>query len=430
MLRRWLSSVNRPAVLAAAGGIGAIVIVAGVSMAAFGGSDPEETVATSATATKKAVVKKKSTPTPTVSPTPTPAVTPEPQPAEEVQQQIDGPWNLPDNAPPPPPPAAPPPPYVPPSALPSSFIHAPPYKVFIDAGHGGREVGTSGGGWPEKNMNLDIAHRLQQILTPMGYHVVMDRTGDYSLTNLTTVDAIQRRDEIQARVDVANSVGADVLISIHHNGSGSPSIRGTEVYYNPDRVYGNFNLALAQFTHSGLVTSIRNNGYDTVDRGIKNDGLVGGDPRNPHSWILGTNVGFPRPSLMPGIIGEALFMTNSFDMNQLANANMRQAEAQGYASGINAYFGWIQSQVPPPTPAPTPVPTPPPTPVPTPPPTATPTPAATPTTPPTPTPTPVSPTPTPTGVSSFDLPTHRGLRFDVVTLGSTGNGRLRRTDWT
>jgi hypothetical protein len=205
---------------------------------------------------------------------------------------------------------------------------------------------------------------------------------------------------------VANAAGADILISIHHNGSGSPGIRGTEVYYNPDRPFGAFNSALAQFVKSGLVISLRGNGYDTVDRGIKNDGLVGGDPRNPHSWILGTNVGFPRPSMMPGIIGEALFMTNAFDMQQLAQPHMRQAEAQGYANGIAAYFSWIQAQVPPPTPAPTPVPTPPPTPKPTA--SPTPSPTASPTPSPSPSPTPVSPTPTPSGgVSSYTSPIRR-----------------------
>jgi N-acetylmuramoyl-L-alanine amidase len=274
--------------------------------------------------------------------------------------------------------------------------------VFIDAGHGGMEVGTSGGGWAEKNMNLDIALRLQPMLQNLGYNVVLDRTGDYSLTTMTTAGAIERRDEIQARVDRANSVGADVLISIHHNGCGC-SVRGTEVYYNPDRIFGNFNLALAQFAHSGLINTIRSNGYDTIDRGIKNDGLVGGDPRNPHSWILGTNEGFPRPSLMPGIIGEALFMTNAFDMTQLQNPNMRQAIANGYLSGIHAYFAWIQAQVPPPTPVPTPVPTP----TPTPPATPTPSPSPTPTGTTTGTPTPVPPTPTPSGAASRRLDYNR-----------------------
>jgi hypothetical protein len=91
---------------------------------------------------------------------------------------------------------------------------------------------------------------------------------------------------------------------------------------------------------------------------------------------------------MPGIIGEALFMTNGVDMSWLAQAGMRQSIAQGYKDGINAYFAWIKSQVPKPTPTPRP-----PTRTPTPrPPTRTPT--ATPTPAPTPTPPPVTPTPT------------------------------------
>ena len=418
MLRRLIDRGNRPAFLAIGGGLTAVVLTVGVAVAAFGGSGGGESQDPTATAQKQ-VTKRTASPTRKATPTntPSPAITPTPEPApiEDVRQQVEGPWSLPADAPPPPPPPPPPPgPTPPPVVVPSSFIHPPPYTVFIDAGHGGRESGACEptyppcSGWIEKNVNLDIALRLRPILQSLGYNVVLDRTGDYSLTNLTTVDAIQRRDEIQARVDVANAAGADILISIHHNGSSVPSIRGTELYYNPDRPFGNFNLTLAQFVYSGMLFEIRGAGYDTVDRGIKNDGLVGGDPRNPHSWILGTNEGFPRPSLMPGIIGEALFMSNAVDVSWLGQPGMRQAIAQGYTDGIHAYFAWIQAQVPPPTPVPTPTPTP--TPVPTPTPTASPPPA-------TPTPTPVTPTPassTPTPAEATPTPTAGSARFRAL----------------
>ncbi len=411
MLRRLIAKGNRPAVLAAGTGVATIVLTAGIAFAALGISGGGESDTPTPTAERK-VVRRTATPTRRVTPTftasPAPTPTPEPAPIEDVQQQVEGPWSLPSNAPPPPPPPPPPPaPTPPPVAVPSSFIHPPPYTVFIDAGHGGAEVGAYGGGWAEKNVNLDVALRLRPLLQARGYTVVLDRTGDYSLTNLTTVDAIQRRDEIQARVDVANAAGADILISIHHNGSSVPSIRGTELYYNPDRSFGNFNLRLAEFVYSGLLFEIRGAGYATVDRGIKNDGLVGGDPRNPHSWILGTNEGFPRPSQMPGVIGEALFMSNAVDVSWLQQPGMRQAIAQGYADGVNAYFSWIRGQVPTPTPRPTPTRTPTPTPAAS----ATPTPTASPPSP-TPTPTPPSETPTP----AADTPTP-----------SPGTGLPRRT---
>ena len=267
-------------------------------------------------------------------------------------------------------------------------MHGPPYTVVIDPGHGPNNSGAGNGayGLIERHVTLDVSLRLAPILTAAGYNVILTRYGDYNLTQVDADTAIERRDELQARVDLANQVQADILVSVHFNGSSATYLRGLEIYYNPDRSFGQFNYALADFARHGLLTSIRATGYDVPDRGIKNDAGIGGDPRNPHSWLLGTNEGF-RPSMMPGIIGEALFMSNNQDAEQLTHPEMRQAIAEGYKAGIDAYFAWLQAQLPPtPTPEPTPTPTPTPTP------SATPEPSDTPTATPSPSP---SPTPTP-----------------------------------
>jgi N-acetylmuramoyl-L-alanine amidase len=282
------------------------------------------------------------------------------------------------------------------------ILHGPPYTVFLEAGHGGPNyVGAYGAGLAEKDVTLDVTLRLAPMLTAAGYNVVLARDGDYTLTSFPADTWENRRDEIQARVDVANAAKTDILVSLHFNG-GPSYMQGLEVYYNPDRSFGTANLMLAQTVRHGILTSLYTAGYAVPDRGIKNDAMVGGCPCNPHSWILGTNNGF-RPSMMPGIIAEPMFLSNPFEAQQLWRPEIRQAVAEGYKAGIDSYFGWIQSQLPatpPPTPEPTPEPTPVPTPEPTPEPTPTPvpptvTPAPTATLPP-PTPTPTEPTPTAT----------------------------------
>ena len=305
---------------------------------------------------------------------------------------------------PPPAPANPVPP--PPAAPLVDILHPPPYTVFIDAGHGTLDSGAYNQGLAEKNVNLDVATRLAPLLTTAGYNVVLSRWGDYTLSPFPSNTYENRRDEIQARVDVANSVRADILVSIHHNG-GPKSARGLEIYYNPDRSFGQYNWTLADLTRQGLLNHIRNAGYDVPDRGVKNDAGVCCNPANPHSWILGTNDGF-RPSMMPGIIGEAMFLSNDFEAQQLWRPEMRQAEAEGYKAGIDAYFAWLLPQVP--TPAPTPVPTPEPTPVPTTPPTDTPSPE----------PTPPSPSSTPSGLPNTPTPTPSStlVRPRVRSVGS------------
>jgi N-acetylmuramoyl-L-alanine amidase len=279
-------------------------------------------------------------------------------------------------------------------------LHPPPYTVFVDAGHGGLDSGAANQGLQEKNVTVDIATRLAPLLTAAGYNVVLGRWGDYTLSPFPSNTYENRRDEIQARVDVANSVRADILVSVHFNG-GPKSARGLEIYYNPDRSFGQYNWTLADLTRQGLVNHIRSAGYDVPDRGVKNDAGVCCNPANPHSWILGTNAGF-RPSMMPGIIGEAMFLSNDTEAQQLWRPEIRQAIAEGYKAGIDAYFAWLLPQVPAtPVPTPPPTPEPPPPPPPPPPPTAPPTPEPTPepTLPPPPTATPSAPpsaTPTPT----------------------------------
>ncbi len=280
----------------------------------------------------------------------------------------------------------------------------------IDPGHGGPNYSgaySASTGMIEKDVNLDVALRLGTLLSAAGYNTILTRYGDYTLTQFDADTATERRDEIQARVDLANQLDADILVSVHFNGSSATYLRGLEIYYNPDREFGHFNYALAEISRQGLLGAITGAGYDVVDRGVKNDALVGGDPRNPHSWLLGTNDGF-RPSLMPGIIAEALFMSNAQDAEQLTRPEMRQAIAEGYKAGIDGYIAWLQPQIPA-TPVPTPVPTPEPTPTPSPtPPPETPTPSPSPTPAPSPSATPI---PTPVASSTPDVSSSRSRRY-------------------
>ena len=316
-------------------------------------------------------------------PAPPAAETPPPEVFVEAYHHHEGPPAIVSSEPEagPAAPAAPNAPPLPDRPI-AELLHPPPYTVFVDAGHGALDSGAGNGDLAEKDVNVDVATRLAPLLGASGYNVYLSRWGDYTLTPFPANTYENRRDEIQARVDVANSVHADILVSIHHNG-GPKSARGLEVYYNPDRSFGQYNWTLADLTRQGVVNHIRSAGYDVPDRGVKNDAGVCCNPANPHSWILGTNDGF-RPSTMPGIIGEAMFVSNDFEAQQLWRPEMRQAIAEGYKAGVDAYFGWLLPQVPPPPP-PTPEPTPPPTPAPT----------AAPTDTPAPTPPPPSSTPSP-----------------------------------
>lgn len=97
----------------------------------------------------------------------------------------------------------------------------PPVTVVLDAGHGGpRDTGAVGhNGLLEAALNLTVAHAAVDELEARGVSVAMTRTGDYAVP-------------LAVRAAFADSSGAEVLVSIHHNSPASaPSeIPGTEVF--------------------------------------------------------------------------------------------------------------------------------------------------------------------------------------------------------
>ena len=91
--------------------------------------------------------------------------------------------------------------------------------IVIDAGHGGEENGAIGpSGLKEKDLVLDIARRLKDRLSSAGYKADLTRNGDRSM-------------DLTARTAYANSMGADLFISVHANASSRADARGAETYF-------------------------------------------------------------------------------------------------------------------------------------------------------------------------------------------------------
>src|SRR5207249_9764007 len=86
-------------------------------------------------------------------------------------------------------------------------------------GHGGVQLGaTSDSGVSEKEITLDIALRLHQMLTDAGFEALMTRDTD------TTVS-------LERRVAFANANRADLFVSIHVNWIPRREIRPLETYH-------------------------------------------------------------------------------------------------------------------------------------------------------------------------------------------------------
>ncbi len=227
------------------------------------------------------------------------------------------------------------------------------YTVAISAGHGGPDnvgaVHKNAQGevdLVEKDLNLDVARRLDLLLRAGGYRTVMIRDDDYGLTPAVPGDfAATTRNESQARADKANAAGADIILAIHHNGSNDARQAGTSVYYNPDRSFGAASGVLATDIYNEIIARLRDGGYESPPRGVLSDSATAAAALTGegHTFLLGDVPGF-RPTNMPGMIGEALFVSNDTEAAVLQRDETRQAIAQGYKDGIDRYFAWLRMQ--------------------------------------------------------------------------------------
>jgi N-acetylmuramoyl-L-alanine amidase len=265
------------------------------------------------------------TPPSSVSPTPTP------RPGSPRQTPTPGPSATPTATP------------VPANPAPSSS--AGKGAVFVDAGHGGKEIGASykfedGTTLVEKDLNLKVATRLAALLREAGIGVTTSRTVDSQVNNtrdLNNDTKVNLTDDLQARVDAANAAKADLLISVHFNGIDDPSKKGTQTFYSEGRPFSDRNKMLAEMVQASLVRTISAAGYQTADRGATNDSKILG--QGSHYYLLGPeSPTIRRASEMPGIIGEALFVTSADDAQAIRQEKVLEAVARGYFEAIKAYF--------------------------------------------------------------------------------------------
>lgn len=186
----------------------------------------------------------------------------------------------------------------------------------------------------EKDLNLDVANRTGRLLQERGFTVVYARETDTLLTPFDGPDdRLNRRNEMQARVDKANQANADLYISIHFNGYNDPAIGGTEVYYCADRPFAAQSKRLAELVLQSILRELAGIGYKAVNRGVRDD--YGVRPWR-HFFALGPDMA--RPSKMPGIVAEPLFVTNDVEAALLRRDETRQAIARAYAQAVVAYF--------------------------------------------------------------------------------------------
>lgn len=181
--------------------------------------------------------------------------------------------------------------------------------VVIDPGHGGGDGGAVNSymGLMEKSINLDIALRLESLLTEAGFNVVLTRATDRDVTWEGSPDKL----ELQARADVANNLDAGIFISIHHDSSTNSGMNGTGTFYYKDIDYE-------------LAITVQK--YLAANLGIANRGAT-----KSKFYVL-------AHTSMPAVLVEVAFMSNSQNASLIATEEFRQKAAQAICDAVIEYF--------------------------------------------------------------------------------------------
>jgi len=184
-----------------------------------------------------------------------------------------------------------------------------PRRIFIDAGHGGTDPGAIGNGIVEKELNLEVALRLRDLLdedtldTSGGgeWEVMMTRTDDSSVS-------------LSSRTNAANNWPADRFVSIHHNAFTSSLASGTESF---------------SFANGTPGADLRDRLQEEL---IAAMGLVDRGPKTANFFVL-------RESLMPAALTEAGFLSNPGDAAALSAPGAVEALARAHLFGIQRHYG-------------------------------------------------------------------------------------------
>ncbi|MHB8171495.1 MAG: N-acetylmuramoyl-L-alanine amidase CwlD [Thermincolia bacterium] len=129
--------------------------------------------------------------------------------------------------------------------------------VVIDPGHGGIDPGAVGKlGTLEKDINLEVAKKLQVLLSQAGAAVVLTRESDVDLADSDTKGLLaKKRQDLGRRVAIANKRNAHIYLSIHVNSFPSGRWSGAQTFYQQGQPAGR---RLAEAIQFELVRTMKN----------------------------------------------------------------------------------------------------------------------------------------------------------------------------
>lgn len=180
--------------------------------------------------------------------------------------------------------------------------------IVLDAGHGGKDNGTSNKGTKEKDLNLTIVYELAREYFDGKDSTIKAYWTRYDDTFIT----------LDARAAFAKKVGADVFVSLHMN-SATSTASGLEVFYSKDN-----NSSMGSLTSQKMANVFFNqlvNDLDVGTRGVKSAGFA-----------------VVKRNTVPSILIELGFLSNAGDYKKLTDPDFQEMAACSIYDAAVAMF--------------------------------------------------------------------------------------------
>jgi N-acetylmuramoyl-L-alanine amidase len=180
--------------------------------------------------------------------------------------------------------------------------------IVLDPGHGGPDEGVSGNGLFESEIAFDLASRIEGRLGALGVTTYLTRSADSSPTDAE-------------RAAFANDVGAQVVVSLHHDALKSPAASGVACFFYGSSSPGRMSRSVVGERLADLIVREVASRTDLVDC-----------RHHPKSWEL------LRLTKMPAVRLEAGYVSSPGDAARLANGEFRDALAEAVVAALQRLY--------------------------------------------------------------------------------------------
>ena len=175
------------------------------------------------------------------------------------------------------------------------------YKVVIDAGHGGNDVGATRNGIYEKDITLKISKMVEKNLNKKKVKTYMVRSNDKYVS-------------LQERSDFSNEIKPDVFVSIHVNSSTNDTSYGIETHW-----YKDDSKKYAEYIHKEMSKKIKD--WKTIDRGLFNSKF----------YVI-------NHTDAPAVLCEIGFISNKNERDKITTTKRQEEIAEAISNGIYNYL--------------------------------------------------------------------------------------------